>query len=68
MALRIRAWKKNKKGKWTYNKPYKIVCAADQPKRVGDIYIDDRLHYFLSCMINVIYTKDEGKTWHFKKV
>lgn len=68
MALRIRAWKKNKKGKWAHNKPFKIVCAADQPKKKGDIYIDDDLHYFLAVIIKIIYTKNKGKTWYFKKI
>lgn len=25
-----------------------VVCAAEEPPMLGDVYIDDRLHYLLS--------------------
>lgn len=54
MALRIR-------------KNGKILCAVESKPKKNDVYIDDKLHYFL-FQKNLIYTKNEGKTWRFKEV
>lgn len=35
----------------------KIVCAAMNPKRQGDIYIDDGLHYYLSVEQKLLVTE-----------
>lgn len=56
MAVRIR-------------KSGKIVCAAMNPKRKGDVYIDDNVHYAL-CRAGVLVTepwkrhkKNKGEWW-----
>ena len=67
MALRIRAWKKNRNGQWAVSKPVKTVCAAEHPKKTGDIYVADDLHYFLVHIAKVLHTKDDGKTWIWKQ-
>lgn len=48
MALRIR-------------KDGRILCAAMHPEEPGDTYIDDGLHYQLSCEHKVIVTEENEK-------
>jgi len=57
MALRIR-------------KNGKIVCAAINKARLGDCYIDNRLHYYLSVEKKILVTtenehhmKNGGEWW-----
>lgn len=54
MALRIR-------------KNGRIVCAAETKLKRSDIYIGDKLHYFL-YQKKLICPKDEGKIWKFRKL
>jgi len=61
MALRIR-------------KNGKILCAAMHPKKEGDLYIDDELHYYLSVETKVLVTepwtehKKRGEWWWKTKI
>lgn len=44
-----------------------IVCAAMFPKQEDDLYIDDRLHYYLAVEIGILVTDEyhleHGKWW-----
>lgn len=62
MALRVR-------------KNGKIVCAAMNQKRKGDLYIDDSLHYYLSVEKRVLITepwkqhkKHKGQWWFINEL
>lgn len=62
MAIRIR-------------KNGKILCAAMNPERKGDIYINDGLHYYLSQEVKVLVTeswkqhkKHKGEWWWITQV
>ncbi len=54
MALRIRKDRKT------------IVCAAENPKELGDCYLDDVVHHTLANDLKVLHTDDEGDTWYFQ--
>jgi len=54
MALRLR-------------KSGNLYCAAKTKKKIGDTYIDDRLHYQLSEILKIIEpTLEESKTGLWK--
>lgn len=53
----------------------RIFCAAMNPEKEGDIYIDDRLHYYLSVEVGVLVTqeaeqhlKSNGEWWWINKL
>jgi hypothetical protein len=58
MAVRIR-----KHSPDTSGTDLLIVCAAESDSEDGDIYVDDAMHYLL-VHVGLLYTKDEGDTWH----
>ena len=59
MAVRIRKDRKT------------IVCAAKSEEKVGDIYLDDNIHYILGVEVQVltVYGTDENGAdlWAFHK-
>lgn len=53
----------------------KILCAAMNPERKGDLYINDGLHYFLSVEKKVLVTepmklhkKHKGEWWFINDI
>lgn len=51
-----------------WRKDGRLVCAAKCLPEEGDTYIDDRLHYQLSCMSYAIKADDnhdENGLWHW---
>lgn len=53
----------------------KILCAAMNPERKGDLYINDALHYYLSVEKRVLVTepwkqhkKNKGEWWFINEL
>lgn len=39
----------------------RVFCAAHRPEEPGDIYVDDAMHYHLSCVAKVLVSEEIGR-------